>query len=89
MTLSRSLGVTYQYPCFLPFTPTCPRSIVAKRPMCHVIMYSQNGESREGPVGKLAISVPIWAVNAPNREVPPYDPTGIAEGTVHLNDVLG
>ena len=57
--------------------------------MCHVIMYSQNGESREGPVGKLAISVPIWAVNAPNREVPPYDPTGIAEGTVHLNDVLG
>jgi hypothetical protein len=52
--------------------------------MCQVIMYSQNGESREGPVGNLASSVPIWEVSAPKREVPLKAPTGIAEGTVHL-----
>jgi hypothetical protein len=81
---TRCRRCVYQYPCFLPFTPTCPSNMVVNRPMCQVIMYSQNGESREGPVGNLASSVPICEVSAPKREVPLKAPTGIAEGTVHL-----
>lgn len=53
--------------------------------MCHVIMYSQKGESREGPVGKCASSVAMDAFRSPNREFPSKAPTGIDEGTVHLH----
>jgi hypothetical protein len=52
--------------------------------MCHVIMYSQKGESMDGPVGKFASSVPICWVNRPNRLWPPKALTGMLLGMVQL-----
>jgi hypothetical protein len=72
------------YPCLRPWTPTCPRSMVAKRPTCHETKYSQKGLSRPGPCGKCESSVAICALKRPKSELPPKAPTGIAEGTVHL-----
>jgi hypothetical protein len=39
----------------------------------------------EGPVGKLASSWPIWAVNSPNRLWPPKPLTGMLAGMVQLH----
>ena len=52
--------------------------------MCHVTMYSQKGESMDGPVGKCASSAPIWLVNRPNRLWPPKALTGMLLGMVQL-----
>lgn len=56
----------------------------AKRPMCQVIMYSQKGESMDGPTGKCASSAPICWVNRPNRLWPPKALTGMLLGMVQL-----
>ena len=70
-------------------TPSCSctahQKMQANRPMCQVTMYSQKGESMDGPVGKCASSAPIWLVNRPNRLWPPKALTGMLLGMVQLH----
>jgi hypothetical protein len=56
-----------------------------KRPACHVMTYSQKGESRAGPVGKCESSLPIWLLSSAKSELPLKAPTGMEDGTVQLH----